>query len=342
MLRYKTQNKINCESSKRKHFIKFAYIFLFLAIFICGFTAGVAIDVKRIPFVKTIKTQWAIGIYAGESPFKISSANIKNPVLTASNVTDANASFIADPFMIREKDTWFMFFEVFNKTTNQGDIGMATSQDGIFWEYKQIVIDETFHLSYPHIFKWKEDFYMVPEASQTKSIRLYKATHFPTHWSLLKILINGKNFSDSSIFRYANKWWMFSETGPEQNFDTLRLYYAHDLTGSWVEHPASPIIKGNPNIARPAGRVINFNEQILRFTQDDEPVYGKYVRAFKITKLTTSIYEEQEVNENPILTPSGSGWNAFRMHHIDLHQIHNKKWIACVDGRGEKLVFKLK
>lgn len=341
-MRYKIHNIKNYNSNRKRYVIRFIYILIILVIFILGFVVGAAIGIKNIPFVKTVQTEWAIGIYTGKSPFKISSANIKNPVLTASNVTDANASFIADPFMLREKDTWFMFFEVFNKTSNQGDIGMATSKDGFFWKYKKIVVDEDFHLSYPHIFKYKEDFYMVPETSQTKSIRLYKAADFPNQWSLLKILVNGKNFSDPSIFRYANKWWMFSETSPDQRFDTLRLYFADDLMGPWVEHPASPLIKGNPNIARPAGRVITFNEQVFRFTQDDDPVYGKYVRAFEITKLTTATYEEQEVNENPILTPSGTGWNALRMHHIDLHQIDKEKWIACVDGRGEKLVLSIK
>jgi len=36
--------------------------------------------------------------------------------------------------------------------------------------------------------------------------------------------------------------------------------------------------------------------------------------------------------QNPILKASGVGWNKDGMHHIDLHQVEQDKWIACVDG----------
>jgi hypothetical protein len=334
---------INNKLSFIKYIFKSFYFFLAIAVFISGLAVGLAIDrYDSIPFLKLKETSWAIGIYVGDSPYNLSSRNQKNPVLTASDVTDVRARFVADPFMTYQKDKWYMFFEVLNIGTEQGDIGLATSVDGFTWEYNEIVLDESFHLSYPYIFKWNENYYMIPETSRTKSIRLYKATHFPTQWTFIKTLMQGETFTDPSIFQYSSKWWLFADTSPDEQFDTLRLYYSEDLMGAWTEHPASPVIKGNPNIARPAGRVIEYNDHIIRFAQDDKPVYGRYVRAFEITKLTPLIYEEKAVHENPILAPSGSGWNALRMHHIDLHQISPADWIACVDGRGEKRVFKLR
>jgi hypothetical protein len=71
------------------------------------------------------------------------------------------------------------------------------------------------------------------------------------------------------------------------------------------------------------------------------PIYGNRVRAFEITELTTNSYRETGAGSDPLLGPSGKGWNAKRMHHIDLHQIGENRWIACVDGTGEKLVFGL-
>ena len=138
--------------------------------------------------------------------------------------------------------------------TNQGDIGLATSNDGLSWTYKQVVLDEPFHLSYPYVFKWKNDYYMLPESRQAKSVRLYKAVDFPTKWSFVGTLLNG-SYGDPSIFRYAGRWWIFSETSPKR-YDILRLYYADDLMGPWTEHPESPIIMGDANIARPGGRVL--------------------------------------------------------------------------------------
>jgi hypothetical protein len=243
------------------------------------------------------RMDWSIGIYIGESPINFDSPkNISNPVLSAKHVTDVPANFVADPFMVRENGTWYMFFEVLNGRDNKGDIGLAISHDGFKWNY---------------------------------SIRLYKAVDFPTKWSFVKTLLDGADYVDSSVFNYKGMWWMFS-TSPKS--DILRLYYANDLMGTWIEHPKSPLIEGNINIARPGGRVIVRDEKIFRYTQDDEKFYGNKVRVFEITELTTTTYQEKEVIKNPIIKASGSGWNKTGMHNIDAHQIDEDQWIACVDG----------
>lgn len=329
--------------SKRKFFIILLCTSIAGVLFIGGLIIGSTIDnPSHLPFVKRKTLEWSIGIYTGPSPLDLSDGEIKNPVLTHKDVVDARARFVADPFMIFENDMWYMFFEVLNIDSNQGDIAFATSKDGKNWIYRQICVNEDFHLSYPYIFKWQGEFYMIPESRKKKSIRLYKANAFPTEWSYVKDLIRGRDFKDSSIFRHDNKWWMFTETNPNFTFDTLRLYFSDKLAGPWQEHPQSPVINGNANIARPGGRIIHFENQPIRFAQDADPVYGKLVRAFTITRLTTMSYDEKEVNKNPILIPSGSGWNAFRMHHVDPHKIGHQKWIACVDARGEHFDLQLK
>ncbi|MFN6945463.1 MAG: hypothetical protein ACK4ND_10985 [Cytophagaceae bacterium] len=311
----------------------------FISVLAClmSFIIGIYIGKTRgIPFVEK-KTIWSIGIYTGPSPFDLTPPNnFENPVLTARDVKDVPAEFVADPFMVKENNTWYMFFEVLNKKTNQGDLGVALSKDGLNWTYKQIILDEPFHLSYPYVFKWGNDYYMIPESNQAFSIKLYKAINSPYKWTFVKNLIEGKNFSDNSIIFHNNKWWIFTSI----KNDTLRLYYSSDLLGPWTEHPKSPIINGNPSIARAGGRVILFNNQIIRFAQDDYPYYGKQVRAFKITELSTQSYKEEEIGL--ILKPLGSGWNAKGMHHIDPHQLDNGKWIACVDGFKDSVVFGLK
>ena len=96
---------------------------------------------------------------------------------------------------------------------------------------------------------------MIPETSEANSIRLYKAAKFPSQWFFVGTLLEGGVYLDSSIFRHDNKWWLFTETNPEHKYDTLRLYYAENLLGPWIEHPNSPIVMGNPKIARPGGRI---------------------------------------------------------------------------------------
>ena len=279
--------------------------------------------------------EWSIGIYVGRTPFDLSPPvdGVDNPVLTGKDVSDVQTDSVADPFMISTSDAWYMFFEVENKQTGKGEIGLAVSDNGMKWSYQKTVLTEPFHLSYPYVFEWMDEYYMIPESHQVTSVRLYKASHFPDRWSLVGTLLSGQAFIDSSIFHYGNKWWLFTEANSVPfRHDNLRLFYSDDLPGSWHEHPASPIIDGNAHLARPAGRVLVRENTIIRYTQDCYPAYGTQVRAFQITELTTTSYHEREACKNPVLVGSGVGWNCCGMHHCDPHFIEEGRWIACVDG----------
>lgn len=278
---------------------------------------------------------WSIGIYTGKSPCTLApSPYISNPVLTHEDVSDVPAMFVADPFMVRVNEAWYMFFEVFNWRTNKGEIGLATSKDTVSWSYQKIVLAEDFHLSYPYVFEWMNEFYMIPESHQAGSVRLYKAVDFPSKWSHVGNMLSGPYFVDSSLVRYCGKWWLFTETNADVKHDTLRLYYANDLAGPWLEHPESPIIQGNPHISRPAGRVLVVDGNVIRYAQNCHPYYGTEVRAFVITELTTMRYREHEAGKASILAPTGVEWNASGMHHVDAHLVETGLWLACVDGRA--------
>lgn len=306
---------------------------------VAGLVIGIVIGgwkVRGLPFISA-RDNWSIGMLKGSSPFDLTSQRIiNNPVLTNDDVTDIRAEYVADPFMILDDSNYYMFFEVLNKDTAHGDIGLAESNDGMNWEYKKIVLDEPFHLSYPYVFKWDGEYYLIPESFENASVRLYKASEFPTQWDFVANLLEGYDFVDPSIFRFSDRWWLFLSSTRN---DVLFLYYADDLIGPWVEHPESPIIDQNPNKARPGGRVLVTDNKVFRFTQDDYPTYGNQVNAFEITELSTTTYNENPVVENPILRGSGIGWNADGMHHIDPYKIGESHWIASVDGRRSKIVF---
>ena len=274
---------------------------------------------------------WSIGIYTGNSPFKLNNPNnINNPILTADDVTDADAQFVADPFMVKNDSLYYMFFEVLNNKNKQGDIGYASSSDGLSWDYKKIVIDEPFHLSFPYIFKWKNEYYLIPESNNDLSVRLYKAISFPEKWTYVKNLINGYHFADPQIIHYNNMWWLFVTTNEDDN---LNVYYSHTLNGEWTQHPLSPVVKGNKHFARGGGRVVDYNGKIYRYTQDCSTRYGVQVFAFEITQLDTLHYNEKMVQNKPIIKadPKGS-WNSLGMHTVDPIQLKTGEWISTVDG----------
>ena len=275
---------------------------------------------------------WSIGIYAGPSPFELSPAEgAANPVLSAAAITDRPAEFVADPFMVRAGEEWHMFFEVLNGGSRNGEIGWATSPDGLRWQYRRTVLAEPFHLSYPYVFEWEGDFFMVPEALAPGAVRLYRADPFPERWVHVQDLVPVMA-ADPSPFRFEGRWWMFLCPTPHEH-DSLALYHADRLEGPWQAHVKNPLLQAEPCLSRPAGRVLvrdGGNPGVLRFAQDCRPRYGTRVRAFEVSRLTPEEYEETE--HGFILEPSGSGWNGMRMHHADAHPLPDGSWIACVDG----------
>lgn len=274
---------------------------------------------------------WSIGIYAGNSPFHLAPhPEVENPVLTSREVTDADADFVADPFMAKVGDDWFMFFEIMNRQTRKGEIGLATSRDAITWRYHERVLVEPFHLSYPHVFECDGEFFMIPETLERGAISLYRAAQFPFEWTFEATLLD-RVAADPSVFRFNGKWWMFACDRPRQH-DSLNLYFADQLTGPWKEHPQSPLIRGDKRMSRPAGRVLVSNGNVTRFAQDCSPTYGASVRAFDVAEITEEFYVERENHLSPVLKPSGAGWNRDRMHHIDSILAAEGQWVACVDG----------
>ena len=278
---------------------------------------------------------WSIGVFTGSSPLALGAdAAIANPVVTRDDVTDVVASFVADPFLHRMDDTWHLYFEVLNRRSGLGEIALATSRDLAEWRYERVVLAEPFHLSYPQVFAWDDALYMVPEAHQSRSIRLYRADGSGMRWTHVHTLLSGGVFSDATLFRHDDRWWMFAETSEPRRHDTLRLFHANDLFGEWMEHPASPIVSGDRTAARPAGSVVRSEQGLLRFAQVCAPRYGTSVRAYSITTLTQTAYAERAVGADPLLTGSGvaGAWNATRMHHVDAHEIAPGHWVAAVDG----------
>jgi hypothetical protein len=304
---------------------------------LAGFAGGLLVGRrKRMPLLRRDE-HWSIGIYRGPSPLHLAPPpGLVNPVLTRRDVADVPARGLADPFMIQRDGRWWLFCEVLNRRSGRGEIGLASSDDGLHWRYQRIVLAEPFHLSYPFVFEWQEQVYLLPECNASHAIRLYRADPFPDRWTEVGVLLYGP-FRDSTIVSFADRLWMFTA----DRADVLRLFQAPDLLGPWQEHPASPIVYANPRIARPAGRALVLDGRVHRFAQSGVPYYGSELHAFALDELTATTYREHPLEPSPLLRGSGHGWNARGMHHLDAHQLGPTDWLACVDGFHLELAWTL-
>ena len=291
--------------------------------------------VNKLPIIRATQDEsWSIGIYHGASPLALGECTAaENPVLDRRHVSDVKARFLADPFIVQHATKWHMFFEVLNMETRKGEIAWAISDDARQWQYQRVVLSEPFHLSYPLVFEWQGSHYMVPESRAAGAVRLYKATAFPTHWQFVATLLAGEHLVDATLFHYQQQWWMFVGANASGRSEMLRLYLANHLLGPWIEHPQSPVVEGNPRIARPAGRVVSLENRLLRFTQDCSTAYGTRVIVFEISELTATTYREEEIKV--ILEPTGAGWSSGGTHHVDAP----RDWERAMDClRGWKIL----
>ncbi|MGB5951708.1 MAG: hypothetical protein WBG57_04225 [Ornithinimicrobium sp.] len=268
----------------------------------------------------------SIGIMFGHTPWNLREAPIGvNPVLTAADVTDVSAAFVADPFAIWHDDCWHLFFEVMNRKSGKGEIGHATSNDAHGWKYDAIVLSQDFHLSYPAVYVTSGGMWMVPESFESNQVRLYRADPFPTTWTLEKVLIDGVAGGDPTLWRNDDGTWSMLLCSAEgSRNETLLRYEGASLFGPWTESRHSPLVNGDAAIARPGGHCFSVEGIRYRLAQDCSRRYGERLRSLPLA-------EPWNQDARNVLQPQGTGWRGRGTHHADLHQMPSG-YLAFVDG----------
>ncbi len=209
--------------------------------------------------------------------------------------------FWADPFVISKDDKHYIFVEELLYKTNKGHIAvLELDNKGNFLGSKK-VLERTYHLSYPFLFKCDDTYYMVPETGENKTIELYKCSEFPYKWEFVMNLMENIYAADATLFYCNNKWWLFccmDKTGKNIGMlDELYLFFSDNLfTKNWQSHPNNPICT-NTRTARPAGKIFIKNDKIYRPSQDCSGIYGRGININEIIKLSETEYEESVITK---------------------------------------------
>lgn len=200
-------------------------------------------------------------------------------------IENEEGTFNADPFVIEKDNKNFCFVECFNYSEKKAKINVyELSEKG--YVFLGTALEESFHLSFPYIFEFNNEIYMVPESSKNRDIRLYKCQNFPLDWKLQEVLIDNIDAADSMIFQKDNKWWLMTNEDPlrlnNHNYQ-MNLYYSENLLdGEWISHKNNPIIMDS-NKARNAGLVFDGSD-VFRVSQAFG-FYKKYGENFSLNKI---------------------------------------------------------
>ena len=162
----------------------------------------------------------------------------------------------------------------------------------------EVVLDKSYHLSYPFLIEENDELYMIPETAGNRTVELYKCIDFPLNWKLYSVLMKDVYAVDSTIIKHDDYYWLFCNIKENQgasSLDELFLFYSKTIFNEdWHSHPCNPIIS-DVSRSRPAGNIFENNGKLYRPAQNSAKGYGHGMVLNEIVELSTTLYKEEVV-----------------------------------------------
>jgi hypothetical protein len=232
--------------------------------------------------------------------------------------------FYADPFLAEQDGRTFVFFEDYSYSDGKGAIACAELRPSGIGETRTVLAGPD-HLSYPSLFQWRGEWFMVPETGARRRVEIWRARRFPGDWALETVALDGVDACDATVCEHDGRWWMFVTLcvagGPRA--DEVSLFYADTPLGPWRAHRASPVVS-DVSHARSAGALYRVGDVLYRPSQDARGGYGRAITLSRIDRMTTREYHE---------TPTGSIAPTWHPRVRGTHTIARSSMFEVVDGR---------
>ncbi len=233
--------------------------------------------------------------------------------------------FYADPFLAEQDGRTFVFFEDYSYRDAKGSIAVAElGPNGM--RPPCTVLAGPDHLSYPSLFQWRGEWFMIPETGARRRVEIWRARRFPDEWELERVAFDGVDACDATAFACDDgRWWMFVTLcvpgGPRA--DEVSLFYAETPLGPWRAHRANPVVSDATH-ARSAGALYREGDALIRPSQDARRGYGHAVTLSRIDRLTPREFRE---------TPIGAIRPSWHPRVRGTHTIARSSGFEVVDGR---------
>lgn len=303
---------------------------------------GVVIAYKAkcftLPFVYKECPSWSIGYYTTNNPAEPPAVDSIHWIDPASLGYHPVPQLMADPFIVKDNDMYYIFYEEFlgRKPSSNAFISVMQSKDLQHWQRLGIVLQEPFHLSFPNVFQYRGEWYMIPEAGNSNALHIYRAVDFPMQWEEASVAFEGNRMIDNLVYCEGDTLFLMGLSG------ALRLWYTTDLcANSWIEHPMSPIERGAKEF-RPGGQICKVDDTLYCFAQSSAEGYGTGVIAFRIDSMTTTYYHETRLENNPILWKHGETVAEKGMHTLNFIQTGDSSYFCVCDGVRRECPVKLR
>jgi hypothetical protein len=220
-------------------------------------------------------------------------------------IKNPEGRFLADPFIVTKEDRTICFVEDYDFKQNIGSISAIEIFNNKSYQFLGEVIKEEFHMSFPYLFEYENELYMIPETSQANSIRLYKCINFPLKWDFQWDLISNIKTVDTMIFNTGKQWCLLTnevkENGTDANSSLFAYFSDSPLSQNWTPHENNPIVL-NSEFSRNGG-ILKKDSILYRIRQQHggKNLYGHSFSIAKILELSNSSFKEEQIqNIEPV------------------------------------------
>jgi hypothetical protein len=218
--------------------------------------------------------------------------------------------FYADPFLVQEADQTWLFFEDLDYASRLGRISVAEIKNGALGSV-HLVLERPYHLSYPCVFRYGGEWFMIPETGSQKRVELYRCTRFPYDWEFDRELWKGTAVDTTVWVEDGICWFFVTLKEPRGGAVQLWLFHADGPRKPWIPHPANPI-STDIRSSRGGGAVFARDGKRYRPSQDCSISYGRSFSLNEIVTLTPEEYhEERRVTVDPTWAPGLIGTHSY-------------------------------
>lgn len=208
--------------------------------------------------------------------------------------------YYADPFLHMHRGQPWLLIEDFDYRRDKGALAAIpwsgdNPADGPAGPARSM-LDLDVHLSYPFVFCWRGETWLIPESAAARKVSLFRARSFPDRWEFVCDLLHGHRAVDATLHEHNGRWYLFAnvcEAGGG-TCDELFLFHAATPLGPFLPHPCNSIVS-DVRRSRPAGRLFVHGGQLIRPAQDCARRYGTAVEFNVVTELSARHYQERPI-----------------------------------------------
>jgi len=208
--------------------------------------------------------------------------------------------FWADPFIIEHNSETYVFFEEMVYARGIAHLSyLKLNADGTN-TLPEPILEKPYHLSYPFVFEYQGQYYMIPETAANRTLELYRCEQFPHRWAFERYLMEGVSAYDATLVEHQGRWWMFVNMSNHPSCspnESLYLFYADNpLMAQWHPHPQNPVVTSAAT-ARPGGRLFTDDGKLYRPSQNCAGYYGRGLNINLIKQMDEHVYCEEMVSQ---------------------------------------------